>query len=387
MFTKNAMRVQGVIVVLCLSIVAVTTRGESGEVPKVDFMLIRSQDNLRRDQQEQIAKRIAYWLSMLRNTEDPSKVIEARSGLVKDYKAVEKFQYEYADEAGKQGIAIFGELSGKLKSLKEVNLGLGLSQMSQVTIQTSLDKMVVHPNPAVRFHGWRGYRRIRAKLLAQGASYIADMVKSLQVRAKAETSAPVVGTILQMIYTPPVPPRTVAQDIFLKHQEASYKILHDNWKQWCMEVLKGDGEMADVSRKGISGAMNFARVFRNDRRRRTVLMQMILDMTYCSRGAFEAAIDSLKEGDSKHKKPIMIRTRDANAQLLRDCERALGYVTQEQMNPIERVLSNPDEENPADKVGSSIYEWLDVLKAQGVTDPEPRFKAPPTTVAPKENKP
>jgi hypothetical protein len=380
MHEKNPVRSCAVGVLLCLlgGISSV-----QAQPPKINLEELSKRDRLTRGEKEQVRGRIKYWLKIIRTAEKPTEIIKGARGLLQDYQDLKKkprHQYTFASLVSEEAVPVFKQLGGQHRLLRETNLALALSQMPQLEIQKALEEMIVHRNPAVRFYGWRGYRRLREQVLIFGSRYTDKMYRSMRTRATEETSAPVVTALFQAIYMPPVPPPGVSIRSFLQYQRSAFEILKGCWIKRCKEVWGGNGGIADASRKGVAGLANFVAVFKNDKAKRTDVLQMAINMAYCSAKAFDEALKKIREAEKKEQKNYpAVEARDACAQLLRDCENTLNYVTGEQRRFISRPLSNPDEEDPGLAVRMGVLEWIAVLKDEGLTDPEKIFKPEPKT--------
>ena len=136
----------------------------------------------------QIEQRISYWGELMteaKGRDAGRDIISARSGLIGDFRAYDApiYGYAFAREAARILTPVlkdgFANDDPDFR-LKEVNLAIAISQMSQVPIQEALEEMVVHRNAGVRYIGWRGYRNIRSLLLAQGSNFSQKMFETLQ---------------------------------------------------------------------------------------------------------------------------------------------------------------------------------------------------------------
>ena len=192
-----------VVLISCAS-----ARSEPLEPPPVDFGEIESQsrEELQGKHTQQLRERIAYWLAVLRDTEKRDEILSATVGLLEDYGRIDKafYRYHFAEIVTTQAKDTWAKMKPQLKPLREVNLALAISEMTQVSIQPALTKMVSHPNAAVRYYGWTGYRKLRELILvlAGAAQHDKIMYASLRSQSKEETSPAVVGAMFKMFRTP-----------------------------------------------------------------------------------------------------------------------------------------------------------------------------------------
>lgn len=251
---------------------------------------------------KKIEDRIKYWLEQIRAAKDSKAIGDARKGLIGDYRDAEAGGYasRYALRTVEPAIKLLtGKLAEKdpLKQLKQVNVAIVISRMPQKkVIQPTLETMVKHPNPAVRYYGWRGYRAIR-KLVLEEPARTKTMLKSLD-KATGETSLPVLALVLKVLHFPQGRPATVPDKTWEQTQGAAYAIFDRIWPKLCGQVLDGDTEMANVCGKSLPALVRLdAAIGKNDKKRRQRLRQMIADVTWCTGRAFDRALEEAKKAD------------------------------------------------------------------------------------------
>jgi hypothetical protein len=244
--------------------------------------------------------------------------------------------------------------------IKQVNAALVLSRMPQVIMQPALEKMVVHRNPAVRYLGWRGYRGVRTLLLAQGPSYRQTMFRSLDAAVARENSPLVIRAIFGVLRIPAAG-AAVPEDVRRKAQEQAFAIFRQIWPNCCRRVLAGNAVMAEVSQEGLAALLNFAPIFRTQKASSEAILQMVVEMTWCSAMAYDQA------GAAG---PIAA----ANTVLLRECEKALNSLKDTRHKDIEAPLTDPKQSDRGSAVRLGVLEWIKLLKDDGVV--KPSFKLP-----------
>ncbi|MDY6913447.1 MAG: hypothetical protein SVT52_03185 [Planctomycetota bacterium] len=272
---------------VCLALfVTVLAAGSSFSAPPV----LNIPDTALRDQllavhEKQIESRVKYWADMIRTAENEKDILAARDGLVSDYLAYDSvaYRYSYARLTAKHCTPLL-----KLNNpAKQINVSLVISRMPQVASQSALDKMVVHANPAVRYLGWAGYGSLRMLILAQGSTYQRKMYTSLAKAADKETSAPVVGMIFKVLNLPPVATGLVAAADLREARKQFFVIIEKNWPTRCRQVLGGDAQMAEACQKAIAALSGFAPVMSEGKRGLKEMLQMIVDMAWCSARAYD----------------------------------------------------------------------------------------------------
>lgn len=316
---------------------------------------------------EQIKARVKYWLDLLVNADNEKAVRSACSAIQKDYHKYSGFEYrlETARETSKSVEGIFKtglKANDPFKNLKEVNLGIIVSRMPQVTIQPALEVMVRQPNPAVRYVGWQGYRAARSLLLAQGGQHGRTMFETSGAMAAQEASPCVIGGIMQLLNIPAGAVGVRPDDLARAH-ETSFGILKKHWDRWCRRVLRGNAEMPEAVNRGINALRNYADIFAGNESRRKDILQMLADMMWCSGKAYDRA-----GGKGPH--------ADLNVLLLLNCERSVNAVTRVRSKWIRSALTNPETPDRGAAVRMAVLKWTAELAKYGVKKPD--FKAPST---------
>lgn len=251
---------------------------------------------------KKIEDRIKYWLEQIRAAKDSKTIDDARKGLTGDYRDAEADGYAsgYALLTVEPAIKLLaGQIPEKdpLKRLKEVNVAIVISRMPQKkVIQPALEAMVKHPNPAVRYYGWRGYIAIR-DLVLEEPDRTKTMFKSLD-KATGETSLAVLALVLKMLYFSRGRPADIPVKTWEQTQETAYTIFDRMWSKLCRQVLDGNMEMADVCSKALPALVRLdAALGKDDKKKRQRLRQMIADLTWCAGQAFDKALEEAKASD------------------------------------------------------------------------------------------
>jgi hypothetical protein len=332
--------------------------------------------------EQQIQAYLAYWVNAIRDAKADAEAIAAREKIVEGYKKSDEKSagYTYADKAAGVGADALkkgfgGDVSGRVK---EINLAMALSQMGQVSIQPALEAMVESKNPAVRFYGWKGYRDVRERLLAQGQQWTEKALASARKSADTETSGTVLEQVLRMLAIEGAMPNVVSKPVWDAAQADTLSILTKNWPRWCRQVFAGDEELTDaISRAGVAAVAAHAGWVGQDKAQKTKLLQMIVDMAFCGAQSFVKAKTNGQTGD-------------AFSVLMKECEAALNAMAGANKDFLAKPLSDtrigqnpiwvlswvvPNTEN------RGVLAWVDFLKDQGVV--EPKITAPSSAPASK----
>ena len=320
----------------------------------------------------QIDKQLGYWRNRIIKATDVDQVTKARSGIKKDYRLHMNtaYQYPFAGRAAEILTPLLKDTlrpDDKLMRLKEVNVAVALSEMPQVTIQPALETMVRHKNPAVRYRGWIGYVDTRKLILAQGSNFVPTMLATLRNSAAKETSAPVIGAILEMTDVKPstgTVPRAVARDA----QRQAFEILRANWSRWCKRLLAREPEMAMMLRKGVKAMETLSRSVAADQAGKGEVLQLLVDLIRYSAQTYD---DAGGEGAVAH----------ANNALLRQGEAALRTISGKTDNRLAKALDSKETPRGA-IVRTAVLDWVTDLKDFGVVAPKVVYPATQPTTQP-----
>jgi len=315
--------------------------------------------------EEQIRRYIKYHVEQMRKAAAQDEVLSARDALVAGfgkYKSIEH-RYVYAREAAKL-IPPLLELPDKLK---QVNAAIALGQMKQVRIQPALDILTAHKNPAARLLGWQSYRSLRLEVMSRGMAATKTMYASLAKAASTEASSLVMRSVFRML-NPPRRTLGVSTEVMDYARKRSFEILRKCWGGPCQRVVDGDAAMADACQDGLRAMRSIAKLVAVKPAEKTSLIQMAMDLAWCSARAYD---------DAGAKGP----TGEANSLLLFACESLLNELTGLNKNYIGSKLRDekltPDEKRAA--VRMAALDWIDELKRAGYKVEKPQFK--PTTSA------
>lgn len=334
--------------------------GPSGEkpadnAPEIQISDVALRAGLLSDDVQQIERYVRYWADKLVEANDAQDVLAARSRLMRGYGNYNNFQYQtvYAGQAA----TILVPLLKSADLLKQVNLGVVLSHMEQVTVQPALEVMIVSPNPALRLYGWHGYQRIETSVLAQGRDFVATMLKSLTKAAQEETCGPVMSAVFRMFYLGHERPTFILPGIYEQTRGELFEILHQSWPRICKQVLAGDIGMIQASGEALKTLRRIVAVAGSQKETPQTVVQMLLDMMWCAAKAYANA-----DAGS----PVQA----ASEALLRDCEGAMNTVTQLHKVPISSALGVAANERSL-AVEIAVHTWVRELESAGWQVKEP----------------
>jgi hypothetical protein len=305
---------------------------------------------------------ITYWVDKLSQADEEGAILDARTRLVRGYVKYDSWQYQnvYAGQVSK---AIAPLLESR-DYRKQINAALALTQMPQVTVQPALELLVVSPNPALRFYGWVGYRRIRMLVLAQGMESVAVMLNSLSRAATAEDNGPVMGAVLAMMYLDPDRPSMVTPALFQETQTRLFVVFRQAWLRVCQKVLEGDPVMGHAASDGLSALRRMGAGLGSRGEIGQGAVQMVVDMMWC---AAKVYVKAAKAG---------MPTASVEA-LLRDCEGALNAITELRRIPMTEALASKGDTDRAAEVDAAIGKWLRFLENANWPVKEPKFEISP----------
>ncbi|MHC4294135.1 MAG: hypothetical protein ACYSTL_00955 [Planctomycetota bacterium] len=348
----------GVLAFVTIAITVGFSRG--AEPPPLDI----SSEALRAlgtEEIKQIDEHIEYWKDLIVEAAKGDDVIADCKGILSAYQRYTSTGYQYT--FARRAVEILTPLlvdglkeDDKLLLLKEVNVALCLSKMSQVTIQPALNVMVAHRNPGVRYLGYDGYRAARAQILGQTSEYVKRMFDALNAAAAKENSPPAIGAICQLANISEFTAESVSGFEMRRVQEQMFDILQANWSRWCKRVMLGDIEMTRALEKGIQTIKTLSPAGEDDKAAKGKAMQLLVDLARCASIAYDEANC---EGD----------IADENKIVLRNCETALEDISGESNDYLIRPLTDKNVPARGAAVKSAVLKWVDALSEFGVVKP------------------
>lgn len=345
--------------------------------PPVDVPKAR-RGNLLPQDVAQIKARLVYVVKVVGKAEpgNADTIIAARKALTATFEKYGDHIYRY--EVARQAAEVVAPTLALPGLLKQINMAMALSQMPYGTIQPALAKMVVHPNAAVRFLGWKGYRAVLDNGQLRDGPGLAMMFASLTARSEKDTSPRVLGAIWDVLALD----RSGQAAVDRNHVRAM-AILKAPWRRRCGKVLSGDAAVSEAVGEGITAAAWHtgvaqaamqggsdvpaeAKALRRDG------AQMIIDMMYCAAKAYGQAFQ-----DGQLDTPAA----EAAERLLWESEKALTTVLQlpvysQEGKFITGVLTTPAlrkilptaiiyHVNPRTKRKYGVLAWVGFLNEKG----------------------
>ncbi len=351
---------------------------------------------------KQIEDWLTYYADVIRDAKsDPSdpaaksaQILRGRDGLVEIYETFDEAVYRR--EVARRVVKIVSPLLALRDPQKQINAAMAMSKIARATIQPGLERMIVNPNAAVRYLGWKGYRNIRTMMLIQSAPLRRAMFNSLKARAAAENSAPVIRAMLSFMVFPPIHPDTVTKERYFESWRRGFSIIGANWKRWCVRVVKGDAEMSKAMRRGADVVRRAKIMTAAEAKSQAKLLSMLMDLTWAAGVAYNNAMTPIErakarivaEEDSASRDQAEIARlqplADANMMLLRDCEDALnelkGLESDKRVTKIKSALTSGRVKRRGAAVMVAVATWAELLAADGVKNAEQSWATYDTTV-------
>jgi hypothetical protein len=393
--------------------------------PNLDIPADARQKGMLAEHKDQVKARVGYWMKELAAAGSADDVVAVRKGLLKDYTGytadAREFQNTMAEYTSTFGEKCLGQAlraDDPLKGLKEVNLAIAASRMTQLPIQPLLEKMVADSNPGVRLLAWQGYARTRATILAASAAPPKPpparvMFEAMRKGAATETDGMVAAEMIGAMVMAPKPEEGILAGAYSDAQKEFVKALEANWSRLCKAVLEGDSAMCEACQRGVRAVLPINDGLGGDEMRTTAL-QLALNAAWAAGAAYDraeqilpasalareaaaaagkAAADGADEGlkaDAKKKAaavaelaaklkvdPKALAGMGDGAELafsrasllLRDCEAALNRLTNKQEQWINGPLKQAAPERGA-AVRLAVLKWEETLRPMGVKPPK-----------------
>ena len=227
------------------------------------------------------------WASQMKSATSTEQVTQLRRQLAEAFNQYNNPNYRlaFAQLASQE---LPGLLTEMKEPLKQINLAIALSQMSQVGIQPALDKMVSHPNPAVRFFGWQGYRNIRMLVLAQGPSFIKDMYQAIDTAAAKEQSDCVLRALYPMLAYWGPRESYVNSAAYAEASGRSLDLFAQVWKRQGESVERGEIPAIRSVQVGLRELKAVARARENDPAGQLPVLQMVVSTMQAAAKGYQA---------------------------------------------------------------------------------------------------
>jgi len=327
----------------------------AGAAPSLDELgSLPAEGALSRSAVDTVNRYVKQWVDALVAAKTADEVIGARRALVRGYEVQSSrtYRYEYARAVSRHVGPALSIGNDPLKPVKEVNAGMAVAGMTQITIQPALERMARHGNPGVRYWAMKGYRAVGKLLLLQKAGYARRMLTTLERIGLKDPSGPVVDGALHAASGYPE----------LGGEEAGKlrAVLDRIWLARCEGVHGGEVDLVEAYRS----AVNYLPA--TDEAERKLALQLLADV-------LEAASRAFVREDNQAG-----RTGGLLAELLGRIEQRLAPLTGSERKPLQAALA--DREKPLDLKAAQIRlrtndYWKPLLARQGV---KVRFEPPAT---------
>ena len=325
---------------------------------------------------DQIESHIKYWLTRLATDEAAGDVYKAREGILADYNKYAKsirYKVTFARStatAVQERMKTLGK-DAPLLPLKEINLAIVISQMTQLTTIDAIDAMVGHRNPGVRFLAWRGYREIRDQAVRTSRKDAIKLSEALKKHAATETSPLVAAVIVDILHLKkPTSSSDAFNKTFDKVFDGYFNTLVGMLKTCCDRLADGDAAWARPCIAALPILRTASDVYKPDRKKATLIMQQMINIAQAAAQAFASA-QGVGAGAFQC------------APLLQQVESDIGALAPKSGDDIRKPLNDGKmsalEKSKAIRRG--VLEWIDRLEESGVKRPvfTPIKKPAPTT--------
>ena len=349
------------IVALVLGALALTDAYGADEPKPINIVSANLKRGLTPSDIQQVKAHAEYWVDSIGNGETAGAVYSARESILADYDKYGKsirYQVEFARSTAAKLPAAMKRLSiaDRLKSLKEINYAIVISEMAQLTAIDAIDSLVGHANPGVRFLAWRGYRGIRDDAIVAGKEHAEKLFNALKKRAGVEPSPLVAAVIVDVLH---IKESAWTTNAFKKAFEGNFKTLIVMLKPCCNRLAAGEASWARPCIAAIPILQSAAEFYKPDTKMTTVILQHLINIAQAGAKAYAAA---------KAVGPEAFRC----IPLLLQVEPAIGSLTdhseiKEIRGPLLDKKKGPDEKTRAIRRG--VLEWIDRLEDLGVKTP------------------
>ena len=380
------MRMKSFAVALALALVSVTIASPApafGQLSKFD--------------EEAIEKMVLGIAQSFVKATDAEAVVKARKRLIGEYQAREATKqqgFTVAKHAARHLTPLLAtglREDVPLRTMKVVNLAMGLSGIWHTPIQPALDAMVAHRNAAVRLLGWTGYRRARGAMLVQSKSLANKMFAAQDKAADTETAPVVQVELYRMLSLPANAPAGVTGDLWNQARTRAEAALQRNLRRCARQVIPQEAEMADMTasekkhyldvraesaiaaRALLKAILSYGPAPQAENKAKKPFIQMAYDLAWFSSVAY-------KEIEGQGQVGL------ENAVLLRDCERALGDLSGTGRRWLTPLLTQKDPDPTGVRL-KVIQEWIEALKGPFQTVQPPLEEMPPAKPAPPSTAP
>jgi len=303
-----------------------------------------------------VAESVKRWADEIDGAANPKALREAREGMTKAYAfyAGKGQGFAYAQEAWKA-------LSGMLKDAgpaKQINLAMVLSKMPTTSAQPALDAMVAHPNTAVRYLGWRGYRDARTAILSLNDKSRKAFFASLKVRAGAESSPAVIQMLTETARLPRELAVRLGASVLKDAQGQALAAMEAGWTNWCQRVINQDDGMAEAGQDTVAALGELYVAMGSPPKMKKAVLQRIYDMMFCASQVYTKSTAESSDAAA-----------GAAAALLIACEKMLRALSAIDTPRVQKALQQRTALERKLKVGIGVIKWREALKLQA-----PRYK-------------
>ncbi|MBT3201271.1 MAG: hypothetical protein HN350_15330 [Phycisphaerales bacterium] len=355
---------QTTIITLVLGAVLAPYANGAEEPDPINIVAANLKRGLTANDTRQIDEHVQYWITTLVDAKKSATVYKAREGILADYgkygsgEKSMSYQVGFARSTAKAVPAGIAKLSkaDPLKSLKDINLGIVVSEMKQATIAPALDALVKHEAPAVRLLAWRGYLAIRDNLIRAGGDVATTMQSNLANLAGSESNPLVAEVIVEILN---IKKADLATKAFRDAFDQNFKTLAVLLKTSCNHLATGQAGWARPCLRALPILKAAADYYKPDAKSATAILQQLLNIAHAGAKAY-ASSDGLG-AVAFQCTPLLLQAEPILATLSNNTD------VRDIRDPLLDRKKSALEKSKAVRRG--VLEWLDHLEDAGVKKP------------------
>lgn len=320
-------------------------------------------------QVRQIDEYIQFHAKQLARASAEDGILAARDGLLKGYAQYDSPPYRSTfAQSGAKALLPLLDATGDLKALRRVNAGMVLARMPQPALRIPLEKMAVHPDPAVRYLGWSGLAQIRSALLAQNKDLVQKFFQLLGQQMAKEASPPVLGAMMDVMNLGRADLTQVSEENKKLAHEESFTVLLRNWPTCVKSVAAGSTAMACACRDGAMTLLYLDSVLGGDKARHKALLQGMVDLMWAGATAYESTLKGAEKLEGKAKADAEARMENL-ANMLLAAEATLNSITGKKNAYVQKAMTGGKPKERGTDLMLAVLDWAKDLKADGVVEP------------------
>ncbi len=298
---------------------------------------------------DDILQWVKHWARTIKDYDSQELTIKARTSLLQGYNRYELGAYRrlYA----RQAMQVLPALLKLDDTVKQINVGIVLSQMPEADVRDALKSMVTHSNPGLRYLGWRGYGRVRTEVLSLGQTAADDLLKTWSESIQQEKSPEVMSAAWDAFAVRS--DLSVPDEVLVATRKKAFALVKKTWTTVPLRIRKGDERLAGASVEGIQAISTLWATVKEDKTTRTESLKLIVETMNAS---------SLAYADANSTGPVA----QANSGLLLACEEGLnammGFSGEDAKDLIQSSLvGTKGGEEKTKAVRLAVIRWIALL--------------------------